>query len=110
MKSVKDIYRLIIGFDVHKHSRIQNMDPDMREIFHVLLDNNRERRLKKVVPKEVVMMNIFSAEGCTFDTDTEETTNKVMSAVTKLKTIKKEAIEIQKEKFEKSKTKKNVSE
>lgn len=54
------------------------MDPDMREIFHVLLDNNRERRLKKVVPKEVVMMNIFSAEGCTFDTDTEETTNKVM--------------------------------
>lgn len=110
VKSVKDIYRLIIGFDVHKHSRIQQMDPDMREVFHILLDNNRERRLKKIVPKELVGLTLFNNEGCNFDTDTDETINKVMCAVTKLKTLKKEGIETQKEKFEKSKTKKNVAE
>lgn len=60
MKSVRDIYKLILAFDVHKHSKIQQLDPDIREVFHILLDSNRERRLKKIVPKELVGLAFFN--------------------------------------------------
>jgi hypothetical protein len=110
VKSVKDIYRLIINFDVHKHAKIQSCDPDMRELFHILLDTNRSRRIKKVVPKEVTQLALFNSEGINFDTDHDDTVNKVMTVVTKIKQIKKEDIEVQKEKFERNRHKKNVSE
>jgi len=60
VKSVKDIYRLILAFDVHTHSKIQQLDPDIREVFHILLDNNQERRFKKIVPKELVGLAFFN--------------------------------------------------
>jgi len=82
VKSVKDIYRLIINFDVHKHSKIQSCDSDIRELFHILLDTNRVRRLKKVVPKEVTQLSLFNSEGINFDTDHEDTVNKVMTVLT----------------------------
>jgi len=93
---------------VHKHAKIQQMDPDMREVFHILLDNNRDRRLKRIVPKELVGLGLFNSGGCNFDNDTEETTNKVMTVVTKIKNVKREGLDILKEKYEKSKNKKNI--
>jgi len=84
------------------------MDPDIREVFHILLDNNRERRLKRIVPKELVGLEVFNTKGCNFDNDTEETTNKVMTVVNKIKNVKREGLDILKEKYQKSKNKKNI--
>lgn len=40
------------------------------------------RRLKKVVPKEVTQLSLFNSEGINFDTDHEDTVNKVMTVLT----------------------------
>lgn len=95
---------------MHKHSKIQGCDADIRELFHILLDNNRVRRLKKVVPKEIIQLNLFNSDGNNFDIDPEDTVNKVMTVVTKIKQIKKEDILVLQEKFERNRHKKNVSE
>lgn len=95
---------------MHKHSQIQGCDADIRELFHILLDTNRVRRLKKVVPKEIIQLNLFNSDGNNFDIDPEDTVNKVMTVVTKIKHIKKEDISVLQEKFERNRHKKNVSE
>lgn len=110
VKSVRDIYKFILAFDVHKHSQIQQLDVDIRDVFHILLDSNQERRLKKIVPKELVGLAFFNTNQCNFDSDDEETVNKVMTVVTKLKAIKKDGVEVLNEKYLKNKNKKNIAE
>jgi len=80
----------------------------MREVFHLLLDNKKERRLKQILPSNLVGLEFFNNDEVNFDADTDATTELVVDAVTKLKVVKKDDIETQINKYEKSNLSKSV--
>lgn len=56
MRSVKDIYKIILKFDANTDPKLRHVDKPFKDLLMILLDKDHESRYKKIVPSNLMQL------------------------------------------------------